>query len=52
MKSMVAMVCITALGIGKMLVDGDGSVLTACVAAIGTLAGVEIGRQVTKATTQ
>jgi len=48
MKSIVAMICITAIGIVKMVIDGDGSVLTASITAIAALAGVEIGREVSK----
>jgi len=48
MKEVVAMGCITVLGAIQLIVYGDGAVLTACVAAISTLAGVSMGSEIQK----
>lgn len=48
MKEMVAMVCITAIGITQLIMYGDGSVLMGCVVAIAALAGVSIGSELQK----
>jgi len=48
MKEIVAMFCITAIGIVQLVIYGDGSVLTACVAAISALAGVSLGKEISK----
>lgn len=48
MKEMFAMGCITALGVAKLVIDGDGSVLVSCVTAIAGLAGVALGSELQK----
>lgn len=52
MKAAIGMVCITALGVAKLVIDGDGSVLVACVIAIAALAGVEAGMKFGKKETE
>jgi len=47
-KEMVAMGCITVLGVVQLYLYGDGSVLMACVSAIAALAGVTIGSEISK----
>lgn len=48
MKSIVAMICITALGIVQLVMYGDGGVLTGAITAISALAGVEVGSRIAK----
>ena len=48
LKSIVAMGCITVLGAIQLYLYGDGSTLMACVTAIATLAGVQVGSTLAK----
>ena len=48
MKEMVAMVCITALGITQLVMYGDGTTLTAAITAIAAIAGVSLGAELQK----
>ena len=48
LKSIVAMGCITVLGAIQLYLYGDGSTLMACVTAIATLAGVQVGSSLAK----
>jgi hypothetical protein len=46
LKSIVAMVCVTVLGLVHLILYGDGSTLMACVTAIAALAGVQLGSEI------
>lgn len=47
-KAEIGMTCVTVIGVVHMLINGDGTVLTACIAAISALAGVSIGAELQK----
>ena len=48
MKTIIAMLCVTALGLTQLILYGDGSTLMACVTAIAALAGVHLGSEIQK----
>ena len=48
MKSIIAMLCVTTLGMAHLIMYGDGSTLMACVTAIAALAGVHLGSEIQK----
>lgn len=50
MKTLVGMVCITAIGIAHLIINGDGMSLVAAISAVSGLAGVTVGVEVAKKT--
>lgn len=47
-KSFIGMLCVTVLGAIHLFLYGDGSTLMGCITAISALAGVEVGKSISK----
>jgi len=47
-KAFVGMLCVTTLGLVHLILYGDGSTIMACVTAISALAGVEVGKEISR----
>ena len=50
MKTLIGMLCITALGVTHLIVVGDGTILAAAITAVSGLAGATVGFEIGKAT--